>query len=75
MKFFNQYKKQGSFGFATCQDMAAAIVSNIDQTNDAIEKVELSQVGKGPIDKSGFFLNIHLKAQFVEHHVANVYKN
>jgi len=55
--------------------MAAAIVANIDQTNDAIEKVELSQMGKGPIEKSGFFMNIHLKAQFVEHHVANVYKN
>jgi hypothetical protein len=26
MKFFNMYKKKGSFGFNTCQEMANAIV-------------------------------------------------
>ena len=30
MKFFNMSKKKGSFGFATCQDMAQAIIDNID---------------------------------------------
>ena len=29
MQFFNKFKKQGSFGFASCFDMATAIVSNI----------------------------------------------
>ena len=35
MKFYNMHKKKGAFGFATCQDMANAIVSNIDE-NDVI---------------------------------------
>jgi len=43
MKFFNMYKKDGSFGFKSCLDMANAIVANIEtETNDAIEKIELA---------------------------------
>ena len=62
MKFFNMYKKDGSFGFKSCLDMANAIVANIEtETNDAIEKIELAQAGKGDPAKSGFFLNITLK--------------
>jgi len=64
MQFFNKFKKQGSFGFASCKDMANAIVDNIPQ-NDTIEKIELSKIGKGPDEKSGYFLNIYLKEQFV----------
>jgi hypothetical protein len=30
IKIFNMSKKQGSFGFATCQDMANAIAQNVD---------------------------------------------
>ena len=30
MKFFNMYKKTGSFGFPSCQAMATAIIDNID---------------------------------------------
>lgn len=42
IKIFNMSKKQGSYGFATCQDMAQAIVNNIDPLeNDAIAGVEL----------------------------------
>lgn len=42
--------------------MANAIVANIEtETNDAIEKIELAQAGKGDPTKSGFFLNITLK--------------
>jgi protein-arginine kinase activator protein McsA len=66
MKFFNQFKKQGSFGFASCQDMANAILANIDDSNDAIEKIDLCQAGKGDPAKSGFFLNITLKPSFIE---------
>lgn len=67
MKFFNMYKKKGAFGFNTCQDMANAIVQNIDpQENNAIEKVELAQAGQGDPTKAGFFLNIHLKKNFIE---------
>jgi hypothetical protein len=35
-------KKNGSFGFATCQELAQAIVNNLDQdANDAISSIEL----------------------------------
>ena len=67
MKFFNMNKKKGSFGFATCQELANAIVQNIDPVeNNAIEKVELAQAGGGDPSKAGFFLNIHLKKKFIE---------
>jgi len=67
MQFFNKYKKQGSFGFPSCKDMATAIVSNIpaDAMESTIQKVELSKIGKGPDEKSGFFLNIFLKDAYV----------
>ena len=71
MQFFNKYKKQGSFGFATCQDMAAAIVENLPD-NESIEKIELSKIGKGPDEKSGYFLNIFLKDQFVHQRIAHI---
>jgi len=47
--------------------MAAAIVEKIpaDALETTIEKIELSKIGKGPDEKSGFFLNIFLKEQFV----------
>ena len=63
MQFFNKYKKSGSFGFASCKDMASAIVENIpkEALETTIDKVELSKIGKGPDEKSGFFLNIFLK--------------
>lgn len=42
IKIFNMSKKQGSFGFASCQDLAKAIADNIHEVeNDAIEKIEL----------------------------------
>lgn len=67
MKFFNMHKKKGSFGFATCKDMAEAIVSNIaEEDNDAIEKIELSQIGKGDPAKSGYFMNIFLRDAFIQ---------
>jgi hypothetical protein len=67
MQFFNKFKKQGSFGFNTCQDMAKAIVENIpaDALESTIDKVELSKIGNAPDDKAGFFLNIYLKEKFV----------
>jgi hypothetical protein len=35
-------KKTGSYGFSTCQDLAKAIVDNLDkETNDAIQSIEL----------------------------------
>ena len=73
MKFFNQFKKQGSFGFPTCQDMAKSICENIDPQNDAIAKIDLAQAGKGDPAKSGFFLNIHLKPAYIEKQIRNVY--
>ena len=66
--FFNKYKKDGSFGFKTCKDMAEAIKNNIEEEDmkNSIEKVELSKIGKGPDDKSGYFLNIFLKDSLVQ---------
>ena len=43
--------------------MAEAIKNNIEEEDmqRSIEKVELSKIGKGPDDKSGYFLNVFLK--------------
>ena len=65
ISIFNKNKKAGSYGFKSCFEMAKAIVDNIEKDNDAIEKVEFSQMGKGDPAKSGFFLNIHLKNSFI----------
>ena len=38
-------KKQGSFGFSSCKDMAVAIVECLSKVeNDAIEKLEISKI-------------------------------
>ena len=42
MKIFNMHKKKGSFGFATCEDMANAIVDHIEPNNNVIDRVELA---------------------------------
>lgn len=74
MKIFNMHKKKGAFGFECCQDMANAIVQNIDPAeNNAIEKIELAQAGKGDPKLSGYFLNIHLKKQFIEDQIRKIY--
>lgn len=74
MKIYNTYKKAGSFGFPTCQELASAIVSNISSVeNNAIEKVTLAQAGQGDPTKAGFFLNIHLKKNFIESSIRNIY--
>jgi len=70
MKFFNMYKKTGAFGYASCKDMADAMMSNIDPKNDAIEKVTMSMMGGAgakpmPAEKAMWFLNIHLKDSFI----------
>lgn len=66
MTLFNKHKKTGSFGFASCKDMATAILASLpEEAQHSIEKVELSKIGKGPDEKSGFFLNIYIKEQFV----------
>ena len=73
IKVFNMTKKTGSFGFASCQDLAQAIINNLDEsTNDAISAVELKQVGTGDAAKSGFFLNINLKNEFIEDQINNM---
>ena len=53
--------------------MAQAIVSNIEADNDAIDHIELSQAGKGDPAKSGFFMNIYLKPQFMQEQIRAVY--
>ena len=73
MTIFNKFKKNGSFGFKSCMEMAEAIKSNIaEEENDAISSIELSQAGKGDISKSGFFLNIFLKPEFIEKQINNI---
>ena len=67
IKIFNMSKKQGSFGFPTCKDMATAIANELSNVeNDCLEKLELSKVGQGDDAKSGFFLNAFLKSEFLE---------
>jgi len=73
MKFYNMHKKKGAFGFATCQEMANAIIENIDSENNVIDKIELAQAGQGDPAKSGFFMNIFLKPEFIEAQIKNVY--
>ena len=67
------HKKKGSFGYATCQDMAMAIVDNIADDNGVIEKVELAQMGQGPPEKAGFFLNIYLTEDFIQAQIRTLY--
>ncbi len=40
VKIFNMSKKKGSFGFESCQQMAKAIATNIEE-NDVIKDIEL----------------------------------
>lgn len=43
IQLFNKFKKQGSFGFPSCKDMAQSIIDNLSkEENDAISKIELS---------------------------------
>jgi arginyl-tRNA synthetase len=51
--------------------MASAIVENLPE-NESIDKIELSKIGKGPDEKSGFFLNIFLKDQFVHQRISHI---
>jgi arginyl-tRNA synthetase len=74
IKIFNMSKKQGSFGFPTCQDMANAVIQNLEE-NNSIEKVELKQAGAGDPAKSGFFLNITLKNEFIQSEIARILKS
>mmetsp|Transcript_9396 Transcript_9396/g.15844 ORF Transcript_9396/g.15844 Transcript_9396/m.15844 type:complete len:171 (+) Transcript_9396:2-514(+) len=74
MQIFNKHKKNGSYGFPTCKEMAEAIVENIpkEALEDTIESVEISKIGKGPDEKSGFFLNILLKEQFIHGRISQI---
>lgn len=80
MKLFNTYKKDGAFGFATCKDMADAIVKNIDPKNDAIDKITMSMMGGGgkkaiAPEKAMWFLNLHLKDQFLADNITNIFQS
>lgn len=66
MQIYNKSKKTGSYGFATCQDLANAIVQNIDMSENVIEKIELKQAGAGDPTKAGFFMNVSLKDDFIQ---------
>lgn len=73
MKFYNMHKKKGAFGFENCQAMANAIVENIEPENNVIEKIELAQAGNGDPAKSGFFLNIYLRQDFIQEQIKSIY--
>jgi len=80
MKLFNTYKKTGSFGFASCKDMADAIVKNIDPKNNAIDKVTLCMLGGGgkkpmPEAKAMWFMNLHLKEKFIIDMIQDIYQS
>ena len=77
IKFYNMHKKKGAFGFASCQAMAAAIGDSVQADPDAanvIDRIELSQAGQGDPAKSGFFMNIYLKEQFIQDQIKNIYQ-
>lgn len=76
IKIFNMTKKTGSFGFPTCQEMAQAIVSNLDEESQkVIAGVELKQIGNGDPTKCGFFLNVQLQNQFIEDQINKLLKD
>ena len=75
MKIFNMSKKKGSFGFPSCLAMAKAIVEKIPKDSDAINKVELAQVGKGDPEKCGYFLNIYLQDKFIQKLIMDIVKD
>lgn len=70
MMLFNKYKKQGSFGYKTCQDMANSIIDKIPKEvlseGGIASKLSMSKIGNGPDDKSGFFINIFLREDFIQ---------
>lgn len=75
IKIFNMTKKQGSFGFATCQDMASAIASSIEADDATLSKVELKQAGGGDPAKAGFYLNLTLKNEFIEQEIMRLVRS
>jgi arginyl-tRNA synthetase len=75
IKIFNMTKKQGSFGFASCHDMAQAIVQNLVEDNSTVEKVELKPSGGGDISKAGIYLNITLNKVFIEDEIMRLVRD
>jgi len=71
MQIFNKNKKQGSFGFKSCKELAEAIASKVpkDAFEHTIEKIELSKIGQGDDATAGFFINIFLLTNFVHDRV------
>lgn len=64
IKIFNMFKKKGGLGCANCMELAQKI-SECIPTDGLIEKVELCKAGKGPDEKSGFFINIFISMEFL----------
>jgi arginyl-tRNA synthetase len=64
IKIFNMFKKKGGLGCANCMELAQKI-SECIPTDGLIEKVELCKAGKGPDEKSGFFINIFIRMEFL----------
>lgn len=64
MKIFNKTKKNGSFGFKSCKEMAEAIIDNLDYDDkEIIEKIELAPIGNP--NNPGYYLNIYLRTQLI----------
>lgn len=64
IKIWNMVKKKGGLGCANCKELAQKIADCVP-VGDVIEKVELLKAGNGDDDKSGFFINIYLKLEFL----------
>ena len=54
--------------------MAEKISKNVPM-DSIIDKIELSKVGKGPDDKSGFYMNIFLKDDFIMDRINQIAQN
>jgi len=62
IKIWNMNKKKGGLGCENCKELAEKI-SELIPTDGIIEKVSTMKAGKGPDEKSGFFINIFLRKE------------
>ena len=70
MKTFNMNKKNKEFPYESCKVLADKIVAQIP--DEHIEKIDLLKMGKGPDEKSGFFINLTLKNSFLEKQIGSL---
>ncbi|CAI2362610.1 unnamed protein product [Moneuplotes crassus] len=69
IQIFNQNKKKSGVlpdSLDSCHKIATEISADLMNDNNVFEKVELAQLGRGPSEKSPFFMNFFLKTSCIE---------